>query len=250
MKRTPPRPPQAILFDLYGTLVPNFPPQEYDAAMVEVAEILVVDARQFRDQWRRRFLKRVHGADGDTASSIRQVLADLGIEVADEILQQAAARRLQFARELLDRSAEALPVLHSLRQLGIPLALVSDCTSEVWELWDEHPLFAAFSARSLSCELRRRKPAGGNYWHALRQLQAQPERSWYVGDGGSREFTGAQAVGLFTICFRQPGSREFVIDEDTSRAEMEIEQLADLLPLVSPDGFLSADQQEHAEDHQ
>ena len=229
----PPNPPQAILFDLYGTLVPNFPPDAYRQATEDMAQILGVPTDDFRAKWGERFLTRVRGTDGDLAESVTAVLDEMGTQVSPEVLSRAVERRLAFARELFDRSDETLPVLHSLRKLGIPLALVSDCTNEVPECWDTHPLFAVFSARSLSCELGAMKPEPERYWHVLRELNVKAEGCWYVGDGGSREFTGARAVGLFTICYRQPGSRDFVYDEDDSSADIEISGFSELLSLLS-----------------
>lgn len=228
----PPRPPQAILFDLYGTLVPNFPPDAYRQATEDMAQILGVSVDDFQKIWGEHFLTRVRGKDGSVVESIHAVLAELGVQVIPEILHRATERRLAFARYLFDRSDATLPVLHSLRKLGIPLALVSDCTFEVVECWDNHPLFAVFSARSLSCELGAMKPEPERYRHVLHELNVGAEKCWYVGDGGSREFAGARAVGLFTICYRQPGSRDFVYDEDDSSADLAIDDFSELLSLL------------------
>ncbi len=187
----------------------------------------------FMAKWSDRFLTRVRGKDGGVAESIQAVLAEMGVQVTPEILRHATERRLAFARYLFDRSDETLPALHSLRELGIPLALVSDCTFEVVECWDNHPLFAVFSARSLSCELGAMKPDPERYRHVLRKLNVEADKCWYVGDGGSREFAGARAVGLFTICYRQPGSRDFVYDEDDSSADLEIKDFSELLALLT-----------------
>ncbi|MCD6282601.1 HAD family hydrolase [bacterium] len=228
----PPRPPQAILFDLYGTLVPNFPPDEYRQATEDIARILGVSADDFQAKWGERFLTRVRGKDGGVAESIQAVLLELGVQVSPEALRRATERRLAFSRYLFDRSDETMPVLHSLRESGIPLALVSDCTFEAVECWDSHPLFAVFSARSLSCELGVMKPDPERYRQPLSKLKVEAEKCWYVGDGGSREFTGAREVGLFTICYCQPGSRDFVYDEDDSSADLKIAEFSELLALL------------------
>lgn len=232
MNRTPPRPPQAILFDLYGTLVPNFPPETYIAVITAAAEALGVPPGEFSRAWHARFLRRATGQDGGLTSSIQRALEDLSASVEPGRIERARELRLEFARFLYDAGAKSLAVLNELKARGIPLALVSDCSHEVVELWDSHPLFAPFAARSLSCELEAMKPEPERYLHALRALGAEARSSWYVGDGGSREFTGAHAVGLFTILHRQPGSRQFVHDEDGSKADMEVAELADLVELL------------------
>jgi len=232
MNRTPPRPPQAILFDLYGTLVPNFPPEAYLAAIAAMAQELAVPPDDFREAWHSRFIRRATGKDGGVVSSIQYVLEDMGASAAGERIERARERRLAFARSLYDAGAESLEVLNELKARGLRLALVSDCSCEVVELWDTHPLFAPFLARSLSCELGVMKPAPERYLHALRALGAEAGKSWYIGDGGSREFTGAKAVGLFTILCQQPGSRQFVHDEDGAEAEMQVPDLAELVKLL------------------
>jgi len=228
-----PRPPQAILFDLYGTLVPNFPPDAYRQATEDMAQILSVSVDDFQKIWGKRFIARVKGKDGGIIESIQAALSEMDVQVAPDVIRHAAERRLEFAKHLFDRNDGTLPVLRSLCELGVPLALVSDCTNEVPECWDDHPLFAVFSARSLSCELGAMKPEPERYRHVLRELNIKAEKCWYVGDGGSREFAGGRAVGLFTICFRQPGSREFVYDEDDSSADMEISEFSKLLTILN-----------------
>jgi putative hydrolase of the HAD superfamily len=235
VKREPPRPPQAILFDLYGTLVPNFPPETYLAAVAAMADELGVQPEEFRKIWHARFISRATGKDGGVISSIQRALKDIRATADDECLERARERRLEFARSLYDAGEKSLAVLHALKARGIPLALVSDCSREVMELWDSHPLFAPFAARSLSCELGAMKPEPERYLHALRALGAEARSSWYVGDGGSREFTGARAVGLFTILHRQPGSRQFVHDEDGTKADMEVAELAELIKMLDGD---------------
>lgn len=232
MNRTPPRPPQAILFDLYGTLVPNFPPGTYLAAIAAMAEALGVPPDGFWEAWHSRFISRATGKDGGVVSSIQRALENMGASPEPERVKLARERRLEFARSLYDAGDASLAALNALKARGIPLALVSDCSREVMELWDSHPLFQPFTARSLSCELGAMKPEPERYLHALRELGAQAEESWYVGDGGSREFTGARSVGLFTICCQQPGSRQFVHDEDGSAADMEIASLGELVLML------------------
>jgi hypothetical protein len=51
----------AVLFDLFGTLVPNMDPDEYRPCVDEVAGFLGAPRDEFRDLWRATFPDRMRG---------------------------------------------------------------------------------------------------------------------------------------------------------------------------------------------
>jgi putative hydrolase of the HAD superfamily len=98
-----------------------------------------------------------------------------------------------------------LAVLDELRSRDLPLALVSDSSSETPALWPESRLSARIAVTAFSCLVGRRKPDPAIYLHAVRQLSVTPEACLYVGDGGGGELTGAAALGMRVIRLRPPG---------------------------------------------
>jgi len=121
---------------------------------------------------------------------------------------RAAARageiRTETTRRALVPVDGALSVLDELRGRGLRLGLVSNCSSEVGELWDESPFGGRFDAVVLSADVAMCKPDPRIYRLALERLGVVPRDAVFVGDGDSDELAGAEGVGMKAI---QLGSR-------------------------------------------
>jgi putative hydrolase of the HAD superfamily len=94
--------------------------------------------------------------------------------------------------------------LEQVRRL-VPVALVTngDPAGQRAKL-DALALDRAFDVLVLSDELGRsfRKPHPGPFREALRQLDAEPDRSFFIGDHPGRDIAGAQQVGMRAIRVR------------------------------------------------
>ncbi len=125
-------------------------------------------------------------------------------------LDAGAARRALEIRTATTRGAlvpvgGALPVLDELHGLGLRLGLVSNCSSEVGELWDESPFAGRFDAVVLSADVAMCKPDPRIYRLALDRLGVEAADAVFVGDGHSDELAGAEAVGMRAV---QLGTRD------------------------------------------
>src|SRR5262249_22923823 len=99
-----------------------------------------------------------------------------------------------------------LPTLTTLRERGIPLGLVSDCTALMGRaILERVELLPYLDAVALSYEVGRAKPEAAIYRVAVDGLGVPPENCLYVGDGGSDELTGAAALGMTTVRIDQEG---------------------------------------------
>jgi putative hydrolase of the HAD superfamily len=121
----------------------------------------------------------------------------------------AAARALEIRTELTRRALVpvdgALGVLEELRARGLRLGLVSNCSSEVGELWDESPFGGRFDAVVLSADVAMCKPDPRIYRLVLERLGVGAGDAVFVGDGHSDELAGAEAVGMRAV---QLGTRD------------------------------------------
>jgi HAD superfamily hydrolase (TIGR01509 family) len=121
----------------------------------------------------------------------------------------AAARALELRTEMTRRALVpvqgALPLLGELRRRGLRIGLISNCSSEVGELWEDSPFAGCFDAAVLSADVGLSKPDARIYRLALERLGAEPPDAIFVGDGESDELAGAEAAGMRAI---QVGSRE------------------------------------------
>ena len=91
------------------------------------------------------------------------------------------------------------PTLRWLRQQGLLVGVVSDCTHELPELWPSLPVARFVDGAVFSVLIGHRKPHLSLYQSVCRQLGIAPFEAIYVGDGGSNELTGAVAAGIPAI---------------------------------------------------
>ena len=75
-------------------------------------------------------------------------------------------------------------------------------------VWKETPLASLFDATVFSCSVGLKKPDPRIYELACERLAVRPEDSLYIGDGGSRELTGAKEAGLHAVMIEAYGKTE------------------------------------------
>jgi putative hydrolase of the HAD superfamily len=197
--------PEAILFDLWGTLVPGIPPSVRDAVAAEMAADLGVEAAAFAAAYRDSYRERFTGALGTLQQTVLTLARRCGGDPGATAVERAAARRLDLTRGLLRSDDVTLAVLDELRSRDLPLALVSDSSEEAPALWPQSPLSRRIPVAAFSCRVGARKPDPAIYLHAVGLLGADPRRCLYVGDGGGGELTGAASLGMDVVRLRVAG---------------------------------------------
>ena len=228
------KPLQAIIFDLFGTLVDIFQIDEHDRMTARMASVMGVPAEEFTRLWVGSFHERVVGTLATTEENIDYVLRALGVVVSNQQRQAARDIRWDFTWQSLRPKPEALEVLRRVRRAGFSTALISDCSSEVPAMWERTPFLPLFDHALFSCREGVKKPDRTIYLRACERLDVLPEECLYVGDGGSKELSGAASVGMRPILL-------YEADEDGDhvyRAGAEIwegervESLGDILALL------------------
>jgi putative hydrolase of the HAD superfamily len=193
----------AVIFDLFGTLIPSASTEERDAISFELAELLGVDGLAFADIVRATFDERMRGELGGLRETYSTLAERLGGSPDPDQLSQAIQRRLEFSHQLLGVQ-EAAPVLRTLQEAGIKVGVVTDCSIETPEIWEATWLHGAVGAVSFSCFLGSRKPDARNYLVVTEQLDVEPSACLYVGDGGSQELSGARNLGMAAVLLEDP----------------------------------------------
>jgi putative hydrolase of the HAD superfamily len=128
---------------------------------------------------------------------------------------------------------DAVSALTELKRRGLATALVSDCTHELPAFLPSLPVAGLLDARVFSVELGVCKPDPRIYLAACEQLGVHPAECLYVGDGGSHELTGAEAVGMTAVRLAAPDlSDHLVFDQDTAFTGATITTLTEVLALV------------------
>ena len=99
---------------------------------------------------------------------------------------------------------DTIPFLHGLRDRGIKIAIVSNCTENTRPLLVKHGVDALADALVLSCEVRSAKPAPEIFRCALDRLGVAAEAAVFVDDQAGF-CAGSVAVGIRAVQIVRPG---------------------------------------------
>ena len=190
-------PTRAAVFDLYGTLIDDAPPDDYARFLVETARAIGADPDDFRIAWEANDVARY---TGPIESCFEAICANLG--VAD--YRPALDLRLERMRGLLVPRPDAVATLTALRGRGLRLGMISNASSELSGLWAESALAPLFDAVLFSADVRMMKPDPRLYERMAELLGVDPSECVFVGDGAYRELQGAEAVGMTAVLIRVP----------------------------------------------
>ncbi len=221
---------RAVVFDLFGTLVPDIAPGSWADSNAEIAALFGTTGKALGDAWRPTFMQRMTGEMKDDDRVFQSALDALGITADDQTHRQAVQTREAFMLRCLTPKPDAIECLAALKGAGIKLGLATDCSSNTPHLLDRTPLGAFLPVRAASAHLGVTKPDPRMYQFVLDGLGVEARDCVYVGDGNSEELPGAKRLGFTTVWVDngadQHHRRSFVPEGDhTVRALAEIPAL-------------------------
>jgi putative hydrolase of the HAD superfamily len=226
----------AVIFDLYGTLVPEFSRAEFFDTVRAAAERLGCDPEAFVDGWSRTAIERQTGGyAGGVAENLRAIIATLGgtepsnAAVADALAPRAAMYGRRFHPRL-----GALETLRTLKERGYRIGLISMCAPDTPEMWRATPMAPLVDAAVFSSETGLRKPHAPIYRAACDRLRVRADACLYCGDGSYGELTGAEAVGMTAveICDPEVDRTEQLRPEGEDWGGARVADLRELLSLL------------------
>ena len=199
----------AVIFDLYGTLVDETTGSVarfggYNSTTQEVAALVGAPPDPFVGLWNSTIGQRMTGAHGSFEAYVAALCAELGVVPDAAGIAEALQLRMDFFRDRLVPRPDALETLTRLRDMGHRIGLITDCSWETQRLWPETPLPPHFEVVTFSCEAGMQKPNPLIYSLTCERLGVTPERCLYVGDGNSSELPGAEAVGMTALRIHVP----------------------------------------------
>jgi putative hydrolase of the HAD superfamily len=216
---------RAVIFDLWQTLVP-WDVEESRRFSDQVAVTAGVDPERYWEAW----FSSHHLPNRNTGPMtdfLQALFAELGVEPdLDELLSM----RRERAKRVLVPRPDAVPTLEELRRRGHLLGMISVCTEDVSQVWDETPLGREFDAAVFSCDVGVAKPDPRIYQIACERLGVEPGESLFVGDGANDELPGAERVGMAAVQLRAPGEELTESGQDWTGAS--VETLAEVLDLA------------------
>jgi putative hydrolase of the HAD superfamily len=185
---------RAVIFDLWDTLA-LWPAEGF--AKVQRSLARYID--DFDRVWSTTYSARQTGP-------IETYFRSLGL--GDDAVAECLELRTAFTREALVPRQGAIETLDELQRRGFKRGVISVCSSDVEELWDESALAAHVDDVVLSCAVGLSKPDPRIYRLACEHLGVRPEECMFVGDGANDELAGAERVGMKAVCVLPPGRAE------------------------------------------
>jgi len=200
----------AVIFDLFGTLIDNFPWAESNNILKRMASELSVPADDFTDLWHTTFDERMKGVFKDYQACIRHICQQLGVRVPDDKVELAAGMRFEMNKqEVTSPRKGATEVLTYLKSNGCRTGLISDCSTETTLVWKDSPLSSLIDKAVFSCLAGIKKPDPRIYQMAVENLGVSPEACIYVADGIGQELYGAVKLGMHAVQIRMGGDDEY-----------------------------------------
>ncbi len=207
---------QAVIFDLFGTLVDNYPLAESNDACRQMAEELSVPPDDFLTLWIKTYDKRMTGVFKNYQACIEHICQQLGVRVPHNQIDLAASIRFGVTKgEVTAPREEAVEVLSYLKSNGYKTGLISNCSFETTIIWKETTLAPLIDVAVFSCLVGTIKPDPRIYQIAVEKLAVNPEECLYIADGIGQELTSASKLGMYAVQIRVPHDKDY----DTYREE-------------------------------
>jgi putative hydrolase of the HAD superfamily len=181
---------KAVVFDLFETLI-DFDEQKSLAFATAAAELLERDVDDFRTAWRA-------GRPARDSGPLRDYLTSIGIS-GEDVGRVVELRRAWSLALLGEPRPGVIETLAELKRRGLRVGLITVCSEEVVDIWDETPFAGVFDTVVYSCSCGLLKPDPQIYRLALGDLEVDPADAMFVGDGANDELAGAEAVGMRAV---------------------------------------------------
>lgn len=192
----------AVIFDLFGTLVDNATQEVAHRSYLEPAAVLGVDVEKFVEVWLGIRPEKDVGRYGSLKGDIRHAGELLGLQPDAEQVERIAQQRLHIYRTSSVPRATVSDTMSKLKADGLKIGLITDCGWEIPAIYADFPFAPLVDTALFSCCEGVVKPDPRLYKAVCDRLDVQPSRCLYVGDGGSRELTGARTAGMQPVLIR------------------------------------------------
>jgi putative hydrolase of the HAD superfamily len=196
---------RAVIFDLYGTLVPEFPHEDFYGSIDHMATVLGADRAAFRDAWNETVVGRQAGVYKTMDENVLAMCEAMGVpEPSASTVTQALKRRAEMYEMWFRPRDGAVETLRELRSRGFRLALISMCAPDTPPMWEASAFAGLVDVEVFSSVVGLRKPDPAIYRYACDALDVEPAGCLYCGDGAYRELTGAAEFGMTAVEIRDP----------------------------------------------
>lgn len=198
---------KAVLFDLFGTLVHHCPKESFQQLMYDMASAMNMPLQSFTEQWLATSDKRSIG-ELDIPANLQYIAEKNNLERNNFHYQQVVAIRKKFFAERLNPRPETLATLQKIKDKNYKLALISDCGTDIPELFHKTEMCQYFDEIIFSSEAKVKKPNREIYLKALKALNITANEAIFIGDGGSNELNGADNIGIDAVWLKDNATED------------------------------------------
>ena len=168
---------------------------------------------------------------GTLADLLGAATSELGLDVAEALLEEAAVRHLDAWTPHIRHDPDAVGALTDLRADGLRIGMLSNTH---WprafheRFLERDGLVHLIDARLYTSEMPFQKPHPSAFLAAAEALGVEPEHAVFVGDRPWDDVSGARSVGMRTVLRPNP----FAPDVDGVEPDARIQALPELVDLV------------------
>ncbi len=172
-----------------------------------------------------------HQRSATLADLLARATAELGLDVAEALLEEAAVRHLDAWTPHIRHDPDAGPTLAALRSDGLRIGMLSNTH---WprafheRFLERDGLAALIDARLYTSEMPFQKPHPSAFLAAAEALGVDARAAVFVGDRPRDDVSGAQSVGMRTVLRPNP----FAPDVEGVEPDARIDALPELVDLV------------------
>jgi HAD superfamily hydrolase (TIGR01509 family) len=220
---------QAILFDMYGTLLHQAP--DFTSTSRHLADDLNVPYDAYEKARRQTYRAALTGAYRDSVERQKAILSELGKEPDEEAAQRLARVEIEHRIGNVRLYPEVEEALGVLKARGLSIALVSNATPEWEPVFESTSISGLFDAKVFSFKVKVVKPASGIYERALLEMGSAAARAMFVGDGADNELVGAKRMKMTTALVARASAKPLQAAVQ-SGADYRIGSLVELIGII------------------
>ncbi len=172
-----------------------------------------------------------HQRSATLADLLAQAATELGLDVAEALLEEAAVRHLDAWTPHISHDPDAAPALAALRAAGLRVGMLSNTH---WprtfheRFLERDGLVELIDARLYTSEMPFQKPHPSAFLAAAEALGVAPADAVFVGDRPWDDIAGAGSVGMRTVLRPNP----FAPDIEGIEPDARIAGLPELVDLI------------------
>jgi putative hydrolase of the HAD superfamily len=188
-------------FDLFHTLA-EIKPHEIENE--REYKILNITQNEWNQNAEYEYNSRANGSIKNPKEIVERIVKNLDNTATPEKIKAIFnTRKQKFQKALVEIDQDILTAIKTLHKRNKKISLISNADEFDKLFWKESPLFPYFTQSIFSCDVGVMKPNIEIYKIAIQRINANTQRSVFIGDGGHNELFGAKKVGIDAILSTQ-----------------------------------------------